>query len=66
LSAFLDAGNVYEHDESINLSDLRYSAGMGVMWVSPFGPLKIVYAKPFNNQTSDKIESIQFQMGQQF
>jgi outer membrane protein insertion porin family len=66
LSAFLDAGNVYGHDESINLSDLRYAAGMGVMWVSPFGPLKLVYAKPFNNQTTDKTESIQFQMGQQF
>jgi outer membrane protein insertion porin family len=66
LSAFIDAGNVYGHDESINLSDLRYSAGMGVMWVSPFGPLKIVYAKPFNNQSTDKTESIQFQMGQQF
>ncbi len=66
LSAFVDAGNVYGHDESINLSDLRYSAGMGLMWVSPFGPLKLVYAKPFNNQITDKTESIQFQMGQQF
>jgi outer membrane protein insertion porin family len=66
LSAFVDAGNVYGHDESINLSDLRYSAGMGLMWVSPFGPLKLVYAKPFNNKITDKTESIQFQMGQQF
>jgi outer membrane protein insertion porin family len=66
LSAFIDAGNVYGHDESINLSTIRYSAGMGVMWVSPFGPLKIVYAVPFNNQSTDRTESIQFQMGQQF
>ena len=66
LSAFVDAGNVYSVDQSVNLSDLRYSAGMGVLWVSPFGPLKLVYAKPFNNQSTDKTESIQFQMGQQF
>jgi outer membrane protein insertion porin family len=66
LSAFIDAGNVYSHDQSINIGDLRYSAGIGVLWVSPFGPLKLVYAKPFNNQNTDKTESIQFQMGQQF
>jgi outer membrane protein insertion porin family len=66
LSAFVDAGNVYGHDESINLSTLRYSAGMGVLWVSPFGPLKLVYAMPFNNQSTDRTESFQFQMGQQF
>ena len=66
LSAFIDAGNVYGADESISLGDLRYSAGMGVLWVSPFGPLKLVYAIPFNEQKNDKTESIQFQMGQQF
>ena len=66
LSAFIDAGNVYSSDQSVVLGDLRYSAGMGVLWVSPFGPLKLVYAKPFNNQSTDKTESIQFQMGQQF
>jgi len=66
LSAFIDAGNVYSMDQSVVLGDLRYSAGMGVLWVSPFGPLKLVYAKPFNNQSTDKTESIQFQMGQQF
>jgi outer membrane protein insertion porin family len=66
LSAFIDAGNVYSSDQSVVLGDLRYSAGMGVLWVSPFGPLKLVYAVPFNNQSTDKTESIQFQMGQQF
>jgi len=66
LSAFIDAGNVYSIDQSVTLGDLRYSAGMGVLWVSPFGPLKLVYAVPFNNKSTDKTESIQFQMGQQF
>ncbi|MEI6868942.1 MAG: outer membrane protein assembly factor BamA [Methylophilaceae bacterium] len=66
LSAFIDAGNVYSLDQSLTLGDLRYSAGMGVLWVSPFGPLKLVYAVPFNNKSTDKTESIQFQMGQQF
>jgi outer membrane protein insertion porin family len=66
LSTFIDAGNVYTENEGVDLASLRYSAGVGVMWVSPFGPLKLVYAKPFNNQVTDVTENIQFQMGQQF
>jgi outer membrane protein insertion porin family len=66
LSAFIDAGNVYEESESMRLSSLRYSAGLGVLWVSPFGPLKIVVAQPFNDKPTDRTEVIQFQMGQQF
>ena len=66
LSAFIDAGNVYEESESIRLSSLRYSAGLGVMWISPFGPLKIVVAQPFNEKSTDRTEVFQFQMGQQF
>ncbi|QDD12189.1 outer membrane protein assembly factor BamA [Candidatus Methylopumilus rimovensis] len=66
LSAFIDAGNVYEESEPIKLSSLRYSAGLGVMWISPFGPLKLVIAQPFNDKPTDRTEVFQFQMGQQF
>jgi outer membrane protein insertion porin family len=66
LSAFIDAGNVYEESESIKLSSLRYSAGLAVMWISPFGPLKLIVAQPFNDKPTDRTEVFQFQMGQQF
>lgn len=66
LSAFLDAGNVYTSDQSVTLSDLRYSSGLGVSWYSPFGPLKLVLAKPLNAQSDDRTQFLQFQMGQQF
>ena len=66
LSAFLDAGNVYSSDQSFTLSDLRYSSGLGVSWYSPFGPLKLVLAKPLNAKEDDKTQFLQFQMGQQF
>ena len=66
LSAFVDGGNVWGADHAYNLSDLRYSTGLGISWFSPFGPLKLIYAKPLNDQTGDKTQSIQFQLGQQF
>jgi outer membrane protein insertion porin family len=66
MSAFVDAGNVYGSNESYSLGDLRYSAGIGASWISPFGPLKVVYAKALNSEAGDDTQTIQFQMGQQF
>ena len=66
LSAFVDAGNVYGADQSYDFGDLRYSTGLGISWFSPFGPLKLVYAKPLNSKEGDQTQNIQFQLGQQF
>ncbi len=62
LSAFVDGGNVY--DGNYDLNELRYSTGLGVSWISPFGPIKLIYAKPINNKTGDLVQSVQFQLGQ--
>lgn len=66
LSAFVDAGSVYANNQSINLGDLRYSTGVGVSWFSPFGPLKLVFAKALNEKPGDKTQTLQFQLGSQF
>jgi outer membrane protein insertion porin family len=66
LSAFIDGGAVYGDNESINSEALRYSVGVGVTWVSPFGPLKLVFAKPINDKEGDNTQTLQFQLGQQF
>ena len=74
LSAFLDAGSVWGQSGGANIegncdgaSDcLRYSTGVGVSWYSPFGPIKLVLAKPLNEQEGDKTEVLQFQLGSQF
>jgi outer membrane protein insertion porin family len=66
LSAFIDAGNVFGPDDSYSLDDLRYSAGLGVSWFSPFGPLKLVFANALNSEKGDDTQVLQFQFGQQF
>jgi outer membrane protein insertion porin family len=63
---FLDGGQVYQEDQKIRLSELRYSAGLGVSWISPVGPLKLSYAKPLNEKPGDRLERFQFQMGTGF
>jgi outer membrane protein insertion porin family len=66
MSAFVDGGNVFDDETGYKLGDLRYSTGLGISWLSPFGPLKLVFAKPLNEQPGDRTQAIQFQLGQQF
>jgi len=66
LSAFFDAGNVWGYDNKFSLSGMRYSAGVALAWNSPMGPLKFSYANPFNKNTNDKVQRLQFQMGSVF
>jgi outer membrane protein insertion porin family len=62
--AFADAGTV--SDSWDLFSEMRYSAGLGVNWFSPFGPLKVYVAKAINPQPSDQTEVFQFTFGTQF
>ena len=67
LSAFVDAGQVYAADQKIALGDLRYSAGVGLAWNSPFGPLKLSVAQPLNVKKGfDRVERLQFTFGSVF
>jgi len=66
LYGFVDAGNVFGEKESYRVNDLRASAGLGISWISPVGPLRIAYALPLRKQPGDKIERLQFQIGTSF
>ena len=66
IATFIDAGQVWGKDQKINLGDLRYSAGVGLAWFSPIGPMKFSYAVPLRVQAGDKEERFQFQLGSVF
>jgi outer membrane protein insertion porin family len=63
---FLDGGQVYQEGAKMRISELRFSTGLGVNWISPVGPLKLSYAKPLNVKPGDRLERFQFQMGNGF
>ncbi|WP_028358072.1 outer membrane protein assembly factor BamA [Brackiella oedipodis] len=44
----------------------RASAGIGLSWQSPLGPLEISYAKPLNSKDGDEKQQFQFQIGTSF
>ena len=64
LSAFFDAGAVT--DNKFSFSDLRYSTGVALAWVSPFGPLKFSIAAPLVNKPGDHKQIFQFTFGGAF
>ncbi|HSV71720.1 MAG TPA: outer membrane protein assembly factor BamA [Methylibium sp.] len=66
LFGYVDAGNVWGEDESVSLGSLRASAGLGLSWISPVGPLKISYGNPFRKFPTDRIQKFQFQIGTAF
>ena len=63
---YVDAGNVWGETQKLNFSDMRASAGIGLTWVSPVGPLKLSYGTPIRKKPEDRIQRLQFQIGTAF
>ena len=72
MSAFVDTGASFGPNDENGLykdfafGDLRYSAGVAVLWVSPLGPLKFSLAQPLSKKAGDRTELFQFTLGQVF
>ena len=45
---------------------MRYSAGLGLLWASPIGPLKFSYGIPIKKKAGDEEQRFQFQIGTSF
>jgi outer membrane protein insertion porin family len=74
LSLFVDSGNVFSTQcsstqancDDINLANMSVSAGIGIEWLSPIGPLGFNLSSAIKEQPFDKTESFQFSLGRSF
>ena len=78
---FFDAGNVFDTHCTTDgatglvlqpncfepsIDELRYSAGLGVTWISGFGPMSFSFGQSFNGGPQENREMFQFTLGQTF
>ncbi len=71
---FIDAGNVFDTEcgssqqncFDVDISKVSASVGIGVTWISGFGPLTFSIAKPIRENEFDETEFFQFSLGTQF
>ena len=69
---FVDVGTIYADSDQISNSSaiksdgVRASAGIGLSWISPLGPLRLAWANPIRKQPGDKLQKLQFQIGTSF
>ena len=71
---FFDFGNVFSDnckDYQINcykpaIDDLRYSFGVGVTWITGFGPMSFAFASPQNAGQYERTKEFQFTVGNVF
>ncbi|MEP4147291.1 MAG: outer membrane protein assembly factor BamA [Halioglobus sp.] len=71
---FVDVGNVFNtkcapsqiNCFDVDVDELRYSVGVGVTWITGFGPMTFSLAKPLNSGPEDEEEAFQFTLGRGF
>jgi outer membrane protein insertion porin family len=69
--AFIDVGSLWGPADlnTGNILDsqlMRVGSGVGVQWISPFGPIRVDYAVPIVKENFDKTENIRFSFGTRF
>ena len=47
-------------------NSMRFSAGAGITWYTPIGPISLSYAVPIGDKEGDETEKVQFQIGNTF
>jgi outer membrane protein insertion porin family len=69
-AVFLNAGNLWDIDdrgpEVVDSNTIRVSAGVGVSWASPFGPIRIDISHPIVKEDEDVKETFRFSFGTRF
>ena len=66
MSAFIDAGNVFDKTSNIDFGDIRMSAGFGFAYLSPIGPIGAFISTPIFKKDGDNIEEFGFSLGTGF
>ncbi|WP_010111469.1 outer membrane protein assembly factor BamA [Acinetobacter sp. P8-3-8] len=62
----VDAKQYCKDNYDFDMSNMRYSVGVGFTWITMIGPLSLSYAFPLNDKPGDETKEIQFEIGRTF
>ncbi|MBI3593292.1 MAG: outer membrane protein assembly factor BamA [Nitrospirae bacterium] len=62
---FFDSGRAYDTGETLG-SDLRYTTGAGIRWVSPMGPIRIEWGYNLDKRAGESSSKVEFTFGSFF
>ncbi len=63
---FTDFGNVYDVDDNWALDDYKRTAGLGALWISPLGPIRVAWGYNLDRQDGEDSSNWSFTMGGYF
>lgn len=69
-AVFTDAGSLWNGDSTgpnvFDQNALRVSTGAGILWTSPFGPIRVDIARALARQRPDLLQTFRFSFGTRF
>jgi outer membrane protein insertion porin family len=63
---FFDAGNAWNREVSFSWDDFKTSAGFGLRWMSPLGPLRVEWGYNLNRKEGEQQSGWEFAVGTLF
>lgn len=63
---FMDAGNVYGDNQDWDFGEIKKSAGAGIRWYSPVGPIRLEYGKNLDPKGDETSGGFEFALGGSF
>lgn len=63
---FVDAGNVYAHARDVSLGAMRPSAGVGLRYQSPVGPLRVDLGFKLDRRAGERLTALHVSFGHAF
>lgn len=63
---FTDLGNVYAVDDNWDFSDYKHTAGVGFLWMSPMGPIRLAWGFNLDQKDGEDSSNWDFTMGGAF
>ncbi len=69
-AVFTDVGSLWNSDDKganvFDTNSIRISSGAGLLWSSPFGPIRIDFAHAVKKEQPDRTETFRFSFGTRF